>query len=94
MFILHKYFCIPMGVFSGYGEGLSGSINAGNFLTRFKVYWLASQEGLCSMELLSKYGSVQGMWSSYLSVCHVSMTFRSPAGLSPLSQRLTNCLYA
>jgi len=30
--------------------GLSGSINAGNFLTRCKVYWLASQEGLCSME--------------------------------------------
>jgi len=50
MFILHKYFCIPMGVFSGYGAGLSGSINAGNFLTRCKVYWLASQEGLCSME--------------------------------------------
>ena len=34
----------------GYGEGLSGSINAGNFLTSWKVYWLASQEGLCSME--------------------------------------------
>ena len=33
-----------------YGEGLSGSINAGNFLTSCKVYWLASQEGLCSME--------------------------------------------
>ena len=31
----------------GYGEGLSGSINAGNFLTSCKVYWLASQEGLC-----------------------------------------------
>jgi hypothetical protein len=31
-------------------EGLSGSINAGNFLTSCKVYWLASQEGLCSME--------------------------------------------
>jgi len=29
--------------------GLSGSINAGNFLTSCKVYWLASQEGLCSM---------------------------------------------
>jgi hypothetical protein len=27
-----------------------GSINAGNFLTSGKVYWLASQEGLCSME--------------------------------------------
>jgi hypothetical protein len=26
------------------------SINAGNFLTSCKVYWLASQEGLCSME--------------------------------------------
>ena len=33
-----------------YGEELSGSINAGNFLTSGKVYWLASQEGLCSME--------------------------------------------
>ena len=32
------------------GEGPSGSINAENFLTRCKVYWLASQEGLCSME--------------------------------------------
>jgi hypothetical protein len=28
----------------GYGEGLSGSINAGNFLTSCKVHWLASQE--------------------------------------------------
>jgi len=35
---------------SGYGEGLSVSINAGNFLTSCKVYWLASQEGLCSVE--------------------------------------------
>ena len=34
----------------GYGEEVSGSINAGNFLTSGKVYWLASQEGLCSME--------------------------------------------
>jgi len=34
----------------GYGEGLLGSINVGNFLTSCKVYWLASQEGLCSME--------------------------------------------
>jgi len=34
----------------GYGEGLSGFINAGNFLTSCKFYWLASQEGLCSME--------------------------------------------
>ena len=34
----------------GYGEELSGSINAGNFLTSGIVYWLASQEGLCSME--------------------------------------------
>jgi hypothetical protein len=25
----------------GYGEELSGSINAGNFLTGGKVYWLA-----------------------------------------------------
>jgi len=34
----------------GYGEGLPGSINAENFLTSCKVYCLASQEGLCSME--------------------------------------------
>jgi hypothetical protein len=34
----------------GYDEELSSSINAGNFLTNCKVYWLASQEGLCSME--------------------------------------------
>ena len=34
----------------GYGAGLPGSIDAGNFLTSCKVYWLASQEGLCSME--------------------------------------------
>jgi hypothetical protein len=34
----------------GYSEGLSGSINAGNSLTSCKIYWLASQEGLCSME--------------------------------------------
>ena len=34
----------------GYGEELSGSINVGNFLTSCKVYWLASQEGLCCME--------------------------------------------
>ena len=34
----------------GYGEELSGSINAGNFFTRGKVYWLDSQEELCSME--------------------------------------------
>jgi hypothetical protein len=27
-----------------------GSINVGNFLTSCKVYWLASQEGLCSLE--------------------------------------------
>jgi hypothetical protein len=29
---------------------LSSSINAGNFLTSGKVYWLASQKGLWSME--------------------------------------------
>jgi hypothetical protein len=27
----------------GYGEGLSGSINAGNFLNSCKVCWLASE---------------------------------------------------
>jgi len=39
-----------MAITCGYGEGLSGSINAGNFLTTCNVYWLASQEELCSME--------------------------------------------
>jgi hypothetical protein len=34
----------------GYGEELSGSINAGNFLANCNVYWLASEEGLCSVE--------------------------------------------
>jgi hypothetical protein len=34
----------------GYSEELSSSINAGNFLTSCKVYWLASQEGPCSMQ--------------------------------------------
>ena len=29
-----------------YGEEISGSINAGNFLTTCNVYCLASQEGL------------------------------------------------
>jgi hypothetical protein len=36
-------------------EELSGSINVGNFLTSCKVYWLASQEGLCSMEYIYIY---------------------------------------
>ena len=39
-----------MACTGGYGEELSGSINAGNFLTSRKVYWLAFQEGLCYME--------------------------------------------
>jgi hypothetical protein len=34
----------------GYGDGLSGFINAGNFLTTYKVYRLAFQEGLCSRQ--------------------------------------------
>ena len=34
----------------GYGEEISGFLNAVNFLTSGKVYRLASQEGLCSME--------------------------------------------
>ena len=50
----------------GYGEELSGSINAGNFLTSVKVYWLASQEGLCSME----YGRVAEV--CFLRVRHVA----------------------
>ena len=50
----------------GYGEGLSGSINAGNFLTSCKVYWLASQEGLCSMEQVSKYNLYKGPQTEYI----------------------------
>jgi hypothetical protein len=42
----------------GYGEGLSDSINAGNFLTGCKIYWLASQEGLCSLEEVSIYSLI------------------------------------
>ena len=38
----------------GYGKELSDTIKAGNFLTSGKVYWLASQEGLSSMEYVSK----------------------------------------
>jgi hypothetical protein len=34
----------------GHDEELSSSINAGNFLTSGKVYWLASQERLCSID--------------------------------------------
>jgi hypothetical protein len=34
----------------GYGKGISVSINAGKTLTSCKVYSLASQGGLCSME--------------------------------------------
>jgi hypothetical protein len=37
----------------GYGEGLSSSINAGNFLTSCKVYWLASQEAVGQLFLRS-----------------------------------------
>jgi hypothetical protein len=48
--ILNKYYMY-------YKTELSGSINAGNFLTSCKVYWLASQEGLCSMEQASKQAS-------------------------------------
>jgi hypothetical protein len=33
----------------GYSEEISGSINAGNFLTSCKFHWLASQDGLCSI---------------------------------------------
>jgi len=45
----------------GYGLGLSGSINAGNFLTTCKDYWLAFQEVLCSMELVNvSYVSLVG----------------------------------
>ena len=38
------------GALVGTVRDFSGSINAGNFLTSCKVYWLAYQEGHCSME--------------------------------------------
>jgi hypothetical protein len=41
---------LRIGTGRGHGEELSSSINAGNFLTSCKVNWLASQDGLCSME--------------------------------------------
>ena len=44
----------------GYGEELSGSRNAGNYLTSGKVYWLASKEGHCSMEEGRKEGRKGG----------------------------------
>jgi hypothetical protein len=50
----------------GYGEGLSSSINTGNFLTSCKVYWLASQEELCSMEQVSKCIFIFGMFVDLL----------------------------
>ena len=37
-------------VLVGTVRDFQGSINEGNFLTSCKVYWLASQERLCSME--------------------------------------------
>jgi len=52
----------------GYGEGHSGSINAGNFLTSCKVYRLASQEGPCSMEQVSKEHSCSMMGGEFLRV--------------------------
>ena len=50
----------------GYGEELSGSINAGNFLTSGKVYWLASQEGLCSMEKVSNSEFITSIYMELL----------------------------
>ena len=41
---------LRIGMDGGYGKELSGSIKVGNFLTSGKVHWLASKEGLCSME--------------------------------------------
>jgi hypothetical protein len=59
----------------GYGEELSSSINAENFLTSGKVYWLASQEGLCSMEYVSK-GYCASSW------CFISFYLQSVVLLS------------
>jgi hypothetical protein len=53
----------------GYGEGFSGSINAGNFLTSCKVYWLASQ--------VSKSGSKQGsIWNDLFFELPASLVLR------------------
>ena len=65
----------------GYGEGLSGSINAGNFLTSCKVYWLASQEGLCSMELVSPTTTNKcTIISQIITLLHVSTISCHPQG--------------
>jgi hypothetical protein len=50
IFDTHTFLNLCMAGTCGYGEELSGSINTGNFLTSCKVDWLASQEGLYSME--------------------------------------------
>ena len=63
----------------GYGEELSGSINAGNFLNSCKVYWLASQEGLCSMEQVSKYTQSVSNTVIHKKWAPVTMTWR-PSG--------------
>ena len=55
----------------GYGEELSGSINAGNFLTSGKVYWLASQEGLCSMEYIHYSPVCISLWNTSIETCSV-----------------------
>ena len=53
----------------GYGEELSGSINAGNFLTSGKVYWLASQEGPRSMQYVSKLCKASGKQNCHIQRC-------------------------
>jgi hypothetical protein len=42
----------------GYGAEISSSINAGNFLTSCKVYWLASQDTVISVSVSSSGGDV------------------------------------
>jgi hypothetical protein len=55
----------------GYGEGLSDSINAGNFLTSCKVYWLVSQEGIFSREQVSKEVQTEGHKHTRLEIYNV-----------------------
>jgi hypothetical protein len=71
----------------GYGEELSGFINAGNFLTSCKVYWLASQERLCFMEYVSNilhisaknYFSENGYQIKFISVQTSADTKQHPS---------------
>jgi uncharacterized protein involved in propanediol utilization len=73
----------------GYGEELSGSINAGNFLTSCEVYWLASQERLSPMEHVSRNERVTlQVYDTCLQMFHVC-TLRHTAHIKAIVQFLS-----